>query len=58
MYGLGLLYSRKGIAEFFLENDNFINSFKQAVNIYDIANQNNLKNMLIDFFRKHDISIL
>lgn len=58
MYGLGLLYSRKGIAEFFLENDNFINSLKQAVNIYDMANQNNLKNMLIDFFRKHDISIL
>lgn len=58
MHGLGLLYSRKGIAEFFLEDDNFINSFKQALHVYDIAHQNNFKKMLIDFCRKHDINIL
>lgn len=55
MHGLGLLYSRKGIAEFFLEDDNFMVSLNQAMHIYDMANQNNLKAMLMDFCNKHSI---
>jgi hypothetical protein len=52
---LALLYSRKCIAEYFLKDDNFMTSFQSAINLYDITDQSNLKDMLVKFFEKHNI---
>lgn len=54
---LALLYSRKGIAEYFLKDDIYIASLKNAINIYDMTNQDNLKYMLMRFCKKHNIDI-
>ena len=54
---LALLYSRKGVAEFFLKKDNYTESFERAIHIHDILNQVNLKNMLFSFCKTHNISI-
>jgi len=55
---LGLLYSRKFIAEYFLEDDNFKVSLGNAINIYDITDQRSLKDMIIKFCNKHNIEII
>lgn len=54
---LGLLFSRKGVAEYFLNDKNHINSFKKAATLYDITEQDELKIMLIRFLKKHDIEM-
>lgn len=54
---LGLLYSRKGVAEYFLNDNNYNNSFRRAEAIFDITGQDNLKGMLIKFYKKHNIEI-
>ena len=54
---LGLLYSRKGVAEYFLNDMNYSDSFKRAATLYDIAEQDKLKSMLVMFFKKHNIEI-
>lgn len=54
---LGLLYSRKCIAEYFLKDENFKESLKTAMNIYSLTEQNNLSDMLINFCNKHNIKI-
>ncbi len=55
---LALLYSRKGIAEYFLKDDNFKSSLRNAINIYDITDQSNLKDMLMtNFCEKYNIEI-
>lgn len=55
--GLGLLYTRKGVAEYFLKDSNYINSLSKALSIYDITERNNLKEMLLKFCTKHKINI-
>lgn len=54
---LGLLYSIKGMAEYFLNDKNYINSFKKATILYDITGQDNFKDMLINFYQKHNIKV-
>lgn len=55
--GLGLLYARKGIAEYFLKDNNYINSLSKAISICDITERNNLKEMLLKFCTKHNIEL-
>ncbi len=55
--GLGLLYTRKGIAEYFLKDSNYINSLSKALSIYNITERDNLKKMLLGFCAKHNINL-
>lgn len=54
---LGLLYSRKGIAEYFLGFDNHINTLQKAITIYGITNQNKLKDMFIKVCTDYKIQL-
>lgn len=55
---LGLLYSRKGIAEYFLGYDNYMNTLKKAITIYEITNQIRLKEMLLNVCKDYNIELL
>lgn len=52
---LALLYSRKGMAEFFLNIHKYKYSFKNAFILYDIAGQDNLKEILELTLNKYNI---
>jgi len=54
---LGLLYSRKGISEFFLGDNNYKNSLKKALTIYEITGQSKLKEMLLQVSTKNNIEL-
>lgn len=54
---LGLLYSRKGIAEYFLGYDNHIKTLQKAIIIYEIAGQDNLRDMLINTSKDYNIKL-
>lgn len=44
---LGLLYSRKGMTEFYLDDDNHLESLKIALTLHTIAGQNELRQNLL-----------
>ena len=58
LYCLGLLYSRKGIAEYFLGDKVYKHTLEKAIAIYELTNQMELKNMLINACDKHNIQLL
>lgn len=54
---LALLYLRKGVAEYFLKNDNYKSSLIKARTIFEISGQDTLIDMLMKFCEKHSINI-
>jgi len=50
--GLALLYFRKGIAEYHLKKENYIDSLLKALHLFEILNQEKLKQMAIENCRK------
>jgi len=53
---LAHLYSRKGIAQYFLRDETYITSLRTAINLYNITNQDNFKKLLIKFCKKYKIN--
>lgn len=49
---LALLHYRKGIAEYFLKNNCYMDSLKTALSIYELSGQHKLKDMLINSCNK------
>lgn len=47
LHGLALLYTRKGIAEYHLNYEDYEKSLTRAINLHDITGQDILKNILI-----------
>ena len=54
---LGLLYFRKGIAEFNLKDDNHITSLSRALNLHELADQDNLKQTLLKVCERNKIDL-
>lgn len=54
---LALLYSRKGIAEYHLNNENYKKTLLKAFTLFDITEQHNLKDMLMKFCERNSIDI-
>lgn len=52
-----MLYSRKGIAQYHLKDENYKDSFKKAVVLYDIGGEEKLKGMLLKFCKENKIEI-
>nr|PZN08476.1 MAG: transcriptional regulator [Caldicoprobacter oshimai] len=50
--GLGLLYFRKGIAEYHLKKENYIDSLLKAIHLFEILGHEKLKQMAIENCRK------
>ena len=46
--GLNLLYFRKGIAEFLLEHDDYIDSLKRSLNQCELLGQDKLRDIIIN----------
>lgn len=54
---LGLLYSRKGIAEFNINDPNHIKSIQTAISLHNLLNQENLKKNLLVTCEKKGIQL-
>lgn len=55
---LELLYYRKAIAEYYMNDNNHINTLKRTITLYDISGKGKLKEMLIDSCNRiHKIDI-
>lgn len=49
---LGLLHYRKAIAEYHLEKDNYMNSLLKGISIFELTNQDDLKDMIVSSCEK------
>lgn len=54
---LGLLFFRKGIAEFNLKDDNHIVSLNRALSLHELSGQDNLKETLLEVCKKNKIDL-
>lgn len=54
---LGLLYFRKGIAEFNLKDDNYLNSLNRALGLHELAGQDNLRQNLLKVCERNKIDL-
>ncbi|MBU5427701.1 hypothetical protein KQI41_15030 [Tissierella pigra] len=54
---LGLLYCRKGTAEFNLRDDNHIKSLNRPLSLHELAGQDNLKQTLLEVCAKNKIDL-
>lgn len=54
---LGLLYFRKGIAEFNLKDDNYLNSLNRALSLHELAGQDNLRQNLLKVCERNKINL-
>lgn len=52
---LGLLFFRKGIAEFNLNDFNYLNSLNKSLSFYELAGQENLKRNLLKICKEKKI---